>query len=461
MGRVGTTDDFFDNGGDSLTAIEYTAKAHNVGIDFALQNVFDYPTVQLLCDFLEKGKTLKVSYRASDFDKYQKLLAKNKIEEAFMPEKRPLGNILLTGATGFLGAHVLDTLMREEEGKIYCLVRSSGKENIHEKMCKILTHYFGNRYDSEFGRRIILIEGDIERESLSEHMPEDVQTVIHTAASVNHYGSYEYFHRVNVTGTRHIAHYAKRTGARFIHISTLSVSGNSMADDFTAYRSEEEKFFDETSFYIEQPLDNVYTRSKFEAEMAVYDAMLEGLDAKIIRVGNLTNRAADYKFQPNYRQNAFLTRVKAVLEFGLFPDYLMPLYSEFSPVDLTAEGIVKIAQYADRQCVFHLNSNRPIYFDRMLEVLQELNIPMKVIDGAEFGRALEQTMRNEGTEYIFAALQNDRDEQGRLVYDSNIRIVNDFTVWFLKNVGFEWNEIDREYISGYINYFRELGYLEV
>ena len=70
-------------------------------------------------------------------------------------------------------------------------------------------------------------------------------------------------------------------------------------------------------------------------------------------------------------------------------------------------------------------------------------------------------MRNTGTEYIFEALQNDMDEQGRLVYDSNIRIVNDFTVWFLKKVGFEWNEIDMEYMKGYIDYFRGLGYLKV
>lgn len=461
MERVGTQDDFFENGGDSLTAIEYTAKAHSAGINFSLQNVFDYPTVQLLCDFLEKGEASKINYRASDFDKYQKLFETNKIEESFAPKKKVLGNILLTGVTGFLGAHVLDALMREEAGKIYCLVRSEKRGGSHERVHRILQYYFGNQYDTELGKRIILIEGDIERENLSENMPEDVQTVIHTAASVSHYGSYGYFYRVNVEGTRHVVNYAKQAGAKLIHISTLSVSGNSIADDFMAYHSEEEKFFDETSLYIDQPLDNVYIRSKFEAERAVYDAMLEGLDAKVIRVGNLTNRAADHKFQPNYRENAFLTIMKAILEFGLFPDYLVPLYSEFSPVDLTAEGIVKIACYADRQCIFHLNSNRPICFDRFLEVVHELDIPMKVVDGAEFGNALEQTMRSTGTEYIFEALQNDMDEKGRLVYDSNIRIVNDFTVWFLRKVGFEWNEIDMEYLRGYIEYFRRIGYLEV
>ncbi|MBO5245698.1 MAG: SDR family oxidoreductase, partial [Eubacterium sp.] len=459
--QIGITDDFFELGGHSLTAIEYVAKAHSRGIDFTLQNVFDYPTVKSLCEFLEKGDALRVHYEASDFEKYQRLFAENVIDKAFVPKKKPLGNILLTGATGFLGAHVLDVLMQENEGKIYCLVRSGNVDDRRGRLHDILQYYFGAKYESAFGHRIIPIVGNIEREDLAENMPRDVQTVIHTAASVKHYGSYDYFYRVNVKGTEHVINYAKTVGAKLIHISTLSVSGNSMADDFTVYRSEQEKYFYETSFYIDQPLDNVYVHSKFEAEKAVYDAMLGGLDAKVIRVGNLTNRASDYKFQPNFTENAFLTRVKAVLEFGLFPDYLMSLYSEFSPIDLTAEGVVKIAQYADRQSVFHLNSNRTIYFERFLEVVHELGISMEVVDGATFNKALQQTIKSSGTEYIFEAFQNDMDEQGRLVYDSNIHIMNDFTVWFLKKVCFEWNETDMEYVKGYIDYFRKLGYLKV
>lgn len=236
--------------------------------------------------------------------------------------------------------------MKEETGKIYCLIRGESKENSNSRICEILKYYFGDAYESKFGKRIIPIIGDIELDYLSEDLPKDVRTIIHTAASVKHYGSYDYFYKVNVMGTKHVVDYTKRIHAKLIHISTLSVSGNSLADDFSVYRSEEEKYFYETSFYIGQPLDNVYIHSKFEAEQIVYDAMLEGLDAKVIRVGNLTNRVSDYKFQLNYEQNAFLTRMKAVLEFGLFPDYMLPLYAEFSPVDLTAEGIVKIAQYA-------------------------------------------------------------------------------------------------------------------
>ena len=86
---------------------------------------------------------------------------------------------------------------------------------------------------------------------------------------------------------------------------------------------------------------------------------------------------------------------------------------------------------------------------------------MKVVDDATFKEALQQTIQNDGTEYIFEAFQNDMDEQGRLVYDSNIRIFNDFTMWFMEKLGFAWNEIDVEYMKGYVAYFRELGYLKV
>ena len=78
----------------------------------------------------------------------------------------------------------------------------------------------------------------------------------------------------------------------------------------------------------------------------------------------------------------------------------MPLYPEFSPVDLTAEGIVRIAQYADRQTVLHLYSNRPVYFNRFLEIVHALGISMKVVEEAEFSKALNQTILDPDREYI-------------------------------------------------------------
>ena len=456
MEQIGIKDDFFELGGDSLRAIEYVAKAHNEGISFALQNVFDYPNVQQLCIFMNSNDRAKVIYSKDNFSKYQSLLERNVIDHSFTPVKRTLGNIFLTGATGFLGSHIIDQFMKEETGKIYCLVRGG-----HERLRSVLEYYFGNAYTADIGSRIIVIDGDITHSDLSANVPKDIQTVIHTAATVKHYGSYEYFYGVNVQGTKNVITYTQSMGAKLIHVSTLSVSGNSLVDAFDMYRAEETMEFDETSLYIGQPLDNVYIHSKFEAELAVLDAVLDGLEAKIIRVGNLTNRVSDFKFQPNYQSNAFLTRVKAALEFGCLPDYLLSLYAEFSPIDQTAEGIIKIAQYADRQTIFHLNNHRNLYFNRLIQVMGMLAIRMEVVDGQIFNSKLQNLAKQASTEYIYEAFQNDMDADGNLMYDSNIHILNNFTVWFMGKCGFEWAEIDYDYVRGYVEYFRNLGCLEV
>ena len=446
--NVGITDDFFELGGDSLGAMTLIAEAHNEGIEISLQDLYDHPTIESLFD----ESKINITYSAEQYAKYEEILQGSIIVEESL-DKKSLGNVLLTGATGFLGAHVFDVLMKQETGKVFCLVRSK------EKFIDILHYYFGKLYDGN--DRIIPVIGDVTDPHLADILPRDVQTIIHTAANVKHYGAYSEFEKVNVDGTRIIIEYTKSIHAKLIHISTISVSGNTFADAFIAYRAEQEMQFDESCLYIGQSLENVYVRSKFEAECAVLDAVLDGLDAKIVRIGNLTNRTGDYKFQPNYDNNAFLTRVCAGLKLGILPDYLLPLYTEFSPVDDTADGIVRIGQYAKQQTIFHLNSNKPIYFTRLIEVLQKLDIPMNVVSGSEFRDRLEDMNRDNNTMYLYKAFQNDMDNDGNLIYDSNIRILNDITLNFLQKTGFEWPEIDFDYIKGYLEYFRKIGILGV
>lgn len=451
--KVGIQDDFFELGGDSLKAIEFVTRAHGEGIYFALQNVFDYSTVEALCGYLqdrpEKGGILS----PEQFEKYIPILKRNVWDAEFAPEQHKLGTVFLTGGTGFLGANILDALMRHGVQKIYCLVRGS-----EERLAQRLQYYFGDQYTNDIGKTIIPIVGDLESEAVGNSLPEQVDCIIHAAASVKHYGSWQYFKRANVDSTEHIVSYALRINAKLVYISTTSVSGNSMADQFDGYASEEEKHFYESSLYIGQPLDNVYARSKFEAETVVLDAMREGLQANIIRIGNLTNRKSDLKFQPNYMENAFLKRIKAILELRCLPDYLMPLYAEFSPVDAAAQAIVTLMEHMnDKYTVFHVNSNKELFFDRMLEYLRRAGRPMEVLSGAQFAERIRGTIHSQQT-YIFEALSNDLDANDHLQYDSNIRIENDFTVQYLRSIGFEWPEIDYAYVKGYLDYFEQLGY---
>ena len=187
--------------------------------------------------------------------------------------------------------------------------------------------------------------------------------------------------------------------------------------------------------------------------------MRKGLRANIIRMGNLTNRVSDLKFQPNYTENAFLKRVKAVLDLGCLPVYLASIYAEFTPVDAAAEAITKIVEHMnDRYTVFHVNSNQNLYFDKMLEYLERAGHPLEVLSGTKFAERIRATI-NSTQKYIFEALSNDLNQEDLLQYDSNIRIENSFTVQYLRSIGFEWPEIDYAYIEGYLRYFEQLGYI--
>ena len=97
----------------------------------------------------------------------------------------------------------------------------------------------------------------------------------------------------------------------------------------------------------------------------------------------------------------------------------------------------------------------------MVTLMNDLGIPLEVVDGDAFTAKLQKLSGDEKQGYIYEAFQNDLDENGKLVYDSNIHILNEFTVWFMGKLGFDWTDIDYDYVKGYVDYFRKLGYLNV
>ena len=404
---IGIQDDFFEMGGDSLSAIAYVAEASAKGIEFDLQTVFEKATVAELSEFIagkSQNKQNTVNYTQANFEGFREILAKNQKNEAVVPKYQSLGNILLTGVTGYLGAHILDKCMELEKGKIYCLIRSDSLENAKERCRLVCREYFADKYEAEIGKCIIPIPGDITKEHLADNLPEDIQTLIHAAATVKHYGVYDEVYRINAGGTKNMLEAAKRRNAMFLYISTVSVGGLQLTEKGTVPVS-----FDESCLYIGQNLDNVYIRSKFEAERMVLETGNEGLSTIIFRVGNLSNRYSDLKFQNNYTENAFLRRIKAFVDTRAYPMALAKMSFEFSPVDLTAEAIVKLAEhYADSFSVFHVDSTHKMPLEKIMEKLNGLQWIVKAEDTEEFLYRLSQKKGN-----AYDALGNELKELDR------------------------------------------------
>ena len=346
-------------------------------------------------------------------------------------------------------------------------MRGQNQEESNKRLTELLDFYFEDKYTNQIGSRIQVLCGDLQKDGMGlesqeyKSLLDRVDTVINAAASVKHYGSYRYFHEVNVETVGRLIPFCRNRHAKLIHISTLSVSGNSFGDDFNGYISEIEKQFYESDLYIGQPLENVYARSKFEAEKLVLEAALDGLPVHIMRMGNLTNRQSDGVFQINHQTNAAAQRIKGIVELGIVPDYLVndDMYVEFTPIDEAAQAIMLLVRHFDpERTVFHINSTKVAYLYKLMDYFSAVGYPLRVVPGDEFTTVLRETAKQSGMEHIFETFINDLDKQDHLNYDSNIRIKNTYTEEYLRRLGFAWGEIGLEYFKKYSAYFRKIGY---
>ncbi len=464
--KIGIDDDFFDLGGDSLKAIEYTAKAYSKGILINVQQLYDFPTVYRLSEYLQRKNTKYINYEIEDFKNFSLLLEKNTKEklEKGKKESVKVGNLLLAGATGYLGIHILKDFLEKDEGTVYCLVRGNTKQDCENRMKVLLVFYFGETFLQEIKGRIKILCADLKEEyfgletQVYINLCQQIQTVINAAASVKHYGMYQDFYNSNVKTTKRLLDFCQKSNAKMIHISTTSVSGNGFSVNKNVVNKKGD--FTEKDFYIGQPLENPYARSKFEAEKLVLEAMSKGMSGNIMRMGNLTNRQ-DGKFQKNYESNAFLKRMKAILELGVISCNLLDVEIEFTPVDDAACAVMTITRnFSSNYNVFHINNPKTLSFAKLRDFFKEIGVNIQIVNEKVFSATLKKEGEETEKRYIQETFVNDMNVNEKLSYNSDIQVKNEFTVKYLEKLGFEWSDIGNEYIKKYVTYFQTLGYFK-
>jgi len=197
--------------------------------------------------------------------------------------------VLLTGATGFLGAFVLRELLAAGERgpkTIFCLVRASATETALERVMGTLERF--GLWESEGGwaARIEGIEGDTALKSLGlsndhyQYLATVVDRVIHAAARVNLVFPYAGLRRDNVVSTTRVLHFAMDHKVKPVtYVSTDAV----FRPGTRGPHAEGEADLD-----AELPLLTTgYAQSKCVAELLVREAAKRGLPTTIVRPGNL------------------------------------------------------------------------------------------------------------------------------------------------------------------------------
>ena len=375
---IGINDNFFDLGGDSLLAMSLNLELLKISSDIKYSDIFQYPTILKLEEKINLHNNNLILPKVENIPEAVDMVLNNTQKKAKIHKAHPNG-VLLMGATGFLGIHILEQLLLNEKEKIYCIIREDATTSPKEKLRSKLNYYFGNKYDKLLDERIIIVKGDICKPNFGlslndlNILSKSINVVINSAAIVAHYGIYEDFYKSNVLSIKYLIDFCKNYNKKLYHISTTSISGDGLDFSLLYTNSKKKKItLNETKLYVGQIIDNFYMRSKFEAETLLLTAIASGLDAYILRIGNLMPRLSDGKFQNNILGNAFINKIITFIKIKAIPINLMYTDLEFTPVDCASQAIYNILiNSTNSNRIFHLYNHHTIKASSLIKLLKK------------------------------------------------------------------------------------------
>jgi len=219
--------------------------------------------------------------------------------------------------------------------------------------------------------------------------------------------------------------------------------------------------FTEKDFYIGQNFtENVYVRSKFEAENIVFKAMDSGLEAAVFRVGNLTGRYEDGCFQLNIDDNRFYNILKFIITQGIVPESIADMEIEFTPVDLCSEAFTKLLLSGMAMGkVFHLFNHNYVMMRDIFNIMKKFGCNIEITEGERFKEKLNEILKDKSKYQILKGIIPYINSGSELFGKPSVKIESKITVGYLEKLGFKWPAIDEEYIRRILNHMKEVNFI--
>ncbi|WP_454918913.1 thioester reductase domain-containing protein [Xanthobacter sediminis] len=261
--------------------------------------------------------------------------------------------IFVTGATGFLGAHLVAELVRRTHRPIICLIRADDASGGCERLRAALLRSGHAEAARGVGRQLSAVAGDLDRprlglgEAAFAHLIESVGLVLHNGATVSFAAPYAALREANVLGTLETIRLAAAAGAPLHFVSTLAVfDALSWLDGETAGEQE-----------LPESVTDVlhgYAQTKYVSERHIAMARARGLPCSVYRPGNIVGDSRDGTWVPG---DAVSRLLRGSLDTGIMPD--RPGALDLTPVDHVARAIAALALHEpEANCNFHIVNPR-------------------------------------------------------------------------------------------------------
>ena len=248
------------------------------------------------------------------------------------PEPLPPRRILLTGATGFLGSHMLLDLLRHSDAHVYCLVRAADEEAATTRLGEALRSY-RLPWSSEVRRRITVLPGDIRHPhlGLSEDrwngLAHELDSIVGVAAAVDFLRGYQSLRKSNVLGALTLAELATSGRPKPLHhISSIAVFNEvgiaSMGEDDPLAHADR--------------LIAGYDQTKWAAEVALRRARDHGLIVTALRPGGIGGHTKTGAYNPQDLSSGLISA------FGRFRTVPAFRHLNAAPVDWVSRVAVGV-----------------------------------------------------------------------------------------------------------------------
>ncbi|MCS7476735.1 amino acid adenylation domain-containing protein [Umezawaea endophytica] len=452
LGRGGVSrhDDFFDLGGHSLMATDLVYRMRREhGVDVPLRMLLDNPTVagmaERLREVLDTGSS--TAPRALDLAGEVRLPDEFAIRGTPVPDEQ-VTDVLLTGATGFLGSFLLRDLLRTTSWRVRCLVRADDADHAWSRLVETAETY--GIADALDPARVVAVPGDLAREHLG--LAEDdyaalsagVDAIYHAAAHINFVLPYSAVKATNVDGTARVVEFAAHGQVKALHhMSTIAVFSPAEPDGTLT---------EDSVPSAPEALGIGYTQSKWVAERIVADARDRGLPVTVYRIGRVSGDSTTGACQAD----DFLWRqIKSFIQLGAAPPG-DTTSTDLLPVDFVARAVVALSREPrahDR--ALHLFHPRGADFDVVHRGIRDTGHPVEVVPEDRWWDLLESAASNGGNA-LAAAVPLFRE--GALELGDNT-YRNDATEALLDELGLAFPDIDPESVSRLIRFFERVGEL--
>jgi thioester reductase-like protein len=268
--------------------------------------------------------------------------------------------ILLTGATGFLGSHLLHGLLERTGAQIVCIVRAA---NHVEARRRVLDNLAEHRLDAgAHADRIEALTGDVTLPRLGQDqaawddLARRIDWIYHNAAMVNFAYPYKLLKSANVDSLREVLRLTIRDHVKPLHF--VSSLGIFTSDDYEGRLVDEELILEPGSKF-----DCGYVQTKWVADKLACRARERGLPVAIYRLGLVTG---DTVHGIGGADGLIIRMIKSCIQMGLAPDF--EIHVETLPVDYAAQAISHLSRSpASLGKNFHLANSHTLPWHQLID----------------------------------------------------------------------------------------------